>query len=151
LEYFFYIFKGRLLTTIERKLSFLSNSPEDLYELLPKFQQERHWCFPEVVGILLNTQDWVGWEAESLSYFLLVRPKLESTTFGKGWSWGLVFWGRPDWAYLFKGKKFSPVLFQKEGAKPLLFFSFYINMCISLVFEEYCVFMCIPCPLVVCL
>jgi hypothetical protein len=69
----------------------------------------------------LNTQDWVGWEAESLSYFLLVKPKLESTTFGKGWSWGLVFWGRPDWAYLFKGKKFSPVLFQKEGAKPLLF------------------------------
>jgi len=51
---FFYIFKGRLLTTIERKLSFLSNSPEDLYELLPKFQQERHWCFPEVVGILFE-------------------------------------------------------------------------------------------------
>jgi len=72
----------------------------------------------------LNTQDWVGWEAESLSYFLLVRPKLESTTFGKGWSWGPVFWGRPDWAYLFRGKKVFPCAVSKGGCQATFVFSF---------------------------
>jgi len=37
----FFIFLGEVANTFERKLSFLSNSPEDLCKLLPKFQQER--------------------------------------------------------------------------------------------------------------
>jgi len=64
----FFIFFGEVANNLcEEIFCFLSNSPEVLFELLPKFQQERQGCFPEVAGVLFKYTGlgWLGgWEPE---------------------------------------------------------------------------------------